>query len=74
MQYNEPLLLIGTKSLWMHLEELKEDLANIHRHLADANNQYDFQEIVEDLYKKVQLELTDSQLGMDTTFILAKLY
>ena len=72
--YNAPLLMIGTKSLWLHFEKLKEDLGNVHKHLEDANTQYDFQAIVEDLHTKVQLELTDPQLVLDTTFILAKLY
>ena len=72
--YSEPLLLIATKSFWLHFSNLKDDLANIHRHLCDSNNQYDFQAITEDLYKKAQLELNDSELSLDTTFVFAKLF
>jgi hypothetical protein len=60
--------------VWLHFEQLKDDLCGIHTHLKDPNNHYHFQSIVEDLYKKIQLLLTNEETGLDTTFIFAKLW
>jgi len=72
-KYSEPFLIIGTKSFWNSFEALKDDFINIHRHMLDKNNHYDFQIICEDLYKKIQLQLSGENLCLDTSFIFAKL-